>query len=159
MTDKKNFRNLRCFTWRGRMRRLPYFIWGICLTALMFAIGYILPLAIIVGLNLDAGSGRTAQLMLCFSFPVTILFSIFTFFTLIQRLHDIGISGWWILLILFVYSLISVGFRDVGEIVVAVIGLVIMLWPSDSKDNKFGINVPENGAFFFKPEPKPMGQP
>jgi hypothetical protein len=55
--------------------------------------------------------------------------------------------------------LISVGFRDVGEIVVAVIGLVIMLWPSDSKDNKFGINVPENGAFFFKPEPKPMGQP
>ena len=97
--------------------------------------------------------------MLCFSLPVTILFSIFTFFTLIQRLHDIGISGWWILLILFVYSLISVGFRDVGEIVVAVIGLVIMLWPSDSKDNKFGINVPENGAFFFKLEPKPMGQP
>ena len=97
--------------------------------------------------------------MLCFSLAVTILFSIFTFFTLIQRLHDIGISGWWILLILFVYSLISVGFRDVGEIVVAVIGLVIMLWPSDSKDNKFGINVPENGAFFFKPEPKPMGQP
>lgn len=159
MPDKKKNRNLRCFTWRGRMRRLPYFIWGICLTALMFAIGYILPLAIVVSLNLDADSERSAQLMLCFSITVTILFSIFTFFTLIQRLHDIGISGWWILLILFVCSLISVGSRDVGEIVLAVISLAIVLWPSDSKDNKFGPNVPENEAFFFKPEPKPIGLP
>lgn len=56
-------------------------------------------------------------------------------FLLIQRVHDIGISGWWLLPI-WIPSTIGT--------------LAIGFWPPQAKDNKFGPNSNANGAFIYR---------
>ncbi|WP_156291549.1 DUF805 domain-containing protein [Oceanobacillus salinisoli] len=96
----------------GRARRKEYW---------MFALGNI-----IIGLLF--------QLFIVFSDAITILYVIFSLFILlpslavgVRRLHDIGRSGWWLLI-----GLVPI----IGPIVL----LVFMCLDSEEEENKYGPN-------------------
>jgi len=62
--------------------------------------------------------------------------------------HDIGISGWWLLPIWIAVAVIGC---VIPLWIPSTIGtLAIGFWPPQAKDNKFGPNSNANGAFIYR---------
>lgn len=115
------YSELKVLTTNGRIGRLRYLAWSLSLilaltaAVILVAIGYALTPAI--GYLLGAVALAGAMIV-----GVQIG---------VQRLHDIGWSGWLYLLILVPY---------LGS----VFSLVIMAWPGSAGSNRFGAPAPEN---------------
>ena len=91
------FKNL--FSTRGRIRRKDYWI-----TSIVISIIFAIPLAILVPI-MQGGSGATGFL----SFIMVIIYLLFLYISIalgIRRCHDLGHSGWWILIPLYVFWLL-----------------------------------------------------
>lgn len=119
--EMPEYSELKVLTTNGRIGRLRYLAWSLSLilaltaAVILVAIGYALTPAI--GYLLGAVALAGAMIV-----GVQIG---------VQRLHDIGWSGWLYLLILVPY---------LGS----VFSLVIMAWPGSAGSNRFGAPAPEN---------------
>ena len=139
---------IRCFTPRGRMRRAPFWLWNICVGAYYGLMTFIW-LAYLYWLNngVPAGS-ENMDAGLVWWLLVLIPGVVCSVFLLIQRVHDIGISGWWLLPIWIAVAVIGC---VIPLWIPSTIGtLAIGFWPPQAKDNKFGPNSNANGAFIYR---------
>ncbi|MEM8785396.1 MAG: DUF805 domain-containing protein [Pseudomonadota bacterium] len=81
----------------GRMRRVPYFIsWLVLVSAIL---GLYLAYLDMPKLSPAGSTGVLVAFIL-----TIILFVIFSFSCMVRRLHDIGLSGWWSVLVLVPYA-------------------------------------------------------
>ncbi len=112
---------LNVFTTNGRIGRLRYLAWSLSLSLLMFA-------AILLAV---AGYAITPALGYLFGAVAAISAVVVGIMIGVQRLHDIGWSGWLLLLSLIPYlgSLFS---------------LVLLLMPGSKGGNRYGAPPPEN---------------
>jgi uncharacterized membrane protein YhaH (DUF805 family)/cold shock CspA family protein len=108
---------------RGRARRKEYWGYVLFLTILMV-------IAIAIGISLDSNSGNLVGEELPVATVVAVVLLILATFIpgialTVRRQHDIGLSGWFYLLVLVPY---------VGGLIVFVFTLI----PSQKHDNKWG---------------------
>ena len=115
---------------RGRARRKEY--WGF---VLFYALGMIL--LVIAGLSIDAATGNLdsgADIPILATLVIVLLAMLASLVPgiaiSVRRFHDIGLSGWFYL-VLFVVGLLLAGS-------VMILGIVLGLIPSQKRENKWG---------------------
>ena len=97
--------SIRCLHPSGRVRRKPFWLWVITFWVL----------------------GGIVSFLICYA-----LLYIANFFIHIQRLHDAGHSGWWMLFFFLFMMLFTV---------------IIGLLPSEHQDNHYGPDTDANGRY------------
>lgn len=108
------------FSTQGRIGRWGYFlhtIMDVCFVALSIALTFFLSVALGIETNL-----WVLGLLLVF---ICVLGALLEFFASIHRLHDIGLSGWWLLL----------SFVPFANLLLA---LVLLFKPGDPETNHYG---------------------
>lgn len=113
-------------TFLGRATRSEFWWWALCVLILMLVAGVIDSYIIAPMLGLDASQGTAGQ-------PLSSLIALGLLLPNIalaaRRLHDIGKSGWWLLIGL-----------------IPIIGALVLLYfyvqPSDTETNQYGPHVP-----------------
>lgn len=101
----------------GRLGRLGYFI-RLCLIGILYGLG-----ALFFVLGGKGESLNPVALLFLFVGSGLLLMAFFSWwFSTVRRLHDMGLSGWWFLLVCFLPILI----------------LVLFIWPGVRGYNRFG---------------------
>lgn len=125
------FSSLKPFSYEGRIGRLRYLAWTMTLTLVTLGIGSLFALFGLALISSDSTGGLILAGLLAFIL-VVVLAVVSVLFT-IQRLHDIGWSGWlWLLtLVPFVGSIFP---------------FVIMVVPGNATANRYGAPPPPNST-------------
>ncbi|MBD9441319.1 DUF805 domain-containing protein [Pseudomonas sp. PDM04] len=125
------FASLKPFSYEGRIGRLRYLAWTMTLTLVTLGIGSVFALFGLALISSDSTGGLILAGLLAFIL-VVVLAVVSVLFT-IQRLHDIGWSGWlWLLtLVPFVGSIFP---------------FVIMVVPGNATANRYGAPPPPNST-------------
>ncbi|CAI8714733.1 DUF805 domain-containing protein [Pseudomonas sp. IT-P12] len=125
------FSSLKPFSYEGRIGRLRYLAWTMTLTLVTLGIGSVFALFGLALISSDSTGGLILAGLLAFIL-VVVLAVVSVLFT-IQRLHDIGWSGWlWLLtLVPFVGSIFP---------------FVIMVVPGNATANRYGAPPPPNST-------------
>lgn len=91
MASDRRIRDFRCFTFKGRMRRKPFWFWLLPYFLTCCVLGTLLALTFIAA---DSSAALSILLLIIFFTGLvgTVIACYAIFF---QRLHDIGLSGWW----------------------------------------------------------------
>ncbi|MCP4320579.1 MAG: DUF805 domain-containing protein [Alteromonadales bacterium] len=97
----------------GRARRKEYWMFFLFNLIISFAIGFVTGL---LGAILDIGTSISDPASIIYSLAILVP----SITVAIRRLHDIGRSGWWILL--------------------PIVNLVFLCLDGESKDNEYGLN-------------------
>lgn len=123
------FASLKPFSVEGRIGRLRYLAWTMVLTLVTLGIGSVFALFGLALISSDSTAGLILVGLL--AFILVVVLAIATVLFMIQRLHDIGWSGWlWLLtLVPFVGSIFP---------------LVIMVVPGNATANRYGPPAPPN---------------
>ena len=123
------FASLKPFSFEGRIGRLRFLAWTMVLTLVTLGIGSVLALMGLAFFNSDSSGGLILAGLLAFILIVALAFVSIQFS--VQRLHDIGWSGWlWLLnLVPFVGSFFP---------------FVMMIMPGNSVANRYGAPPPPN---------------
>ncbi len=101
----------------GRLGRLGYFV-RLCMIGVLYGLG-----AFFFALGGKGESLNPVALLFLFLGSGTLLMALFSWwFSTVRRLHDMDLSGWWILLVCFFPILI----------------LVLCVWPGMKGYNRFG---------------------
>jgi uncharacterized membrane protein YhaH (DUF805 family) len=122
----------KSFDGEGRARRKEY--WSFVLFSLLFMIGGVLVVSAFgAAVSYSAGYDVTYEAAYPFSIlaPIALAILLFVFVpahitVTIRRLHDIGMTGWWILILLLPY---------LGSLII----LICTLIPSERRVNKHGL--------------------
>lgn len=120
---------LKPFSTDGRIGRLRYLAWTMVLTLVTLGIGSVFAMFGFALISSDSTAGLILVGLL--AFILVVVLAIATVLFMIQRLHDIGWSGWLWLLILVPF---------VGSI----FPLVIMVMPGNATANRYGPPAPPN---------------
>lgn len=125
------FAPLKAFSFEGRIGRLRFLAWTMALTLVTLAVGSVLAVFGLALISTDSTAGLILGGLLVFILVVALAFVSIQFF--VQRLHDIGWSGWlWLLnLVPFVGSFFP---------------FVIMVVPGNATANRYGAPPPPNSA-------------
>lgn len=124
-----DFAPLKPFSFQGRIGRLRFLAWTMVLTLVTLGIGIVLALFGLALLSSDSNAGLILAGLLAFILVVALGFVSIQFS--VQRLHDIGWSGWlWLLnLVPFIGSFFP---------------FVMMVVPGNSTANRYGAPPPPN---------------
>jgi len=124
-----DFAPLKPFSFQGRIGRLRFLAWTMVLTLVTLGIGIVLALFGLALLSSDSNAGLILAGLLAFILVAALGFVSIQFS--VQRLHDIGWSGWlWLLnLVPFVGSFFP---------------FVMMVMPGNSTANRYGAPPPPN---------------
>lgn len=124
-----DFAPLKPFSFQGRIGRLRFLAWTMVLTLVTLGIGIVLALFGLALLSSDSNAGLILAGILAFILVAALGFVSIQFS--VQRLHDIGWSGWlWLLnLVPFVGSFFP---------------FVMMVMPGNSTANRYGAPPPPN---------------
>ena len=130
------------FGFSGRLPRLRYFLLSLIPAIVAFLTG------IILAMNAGAGRVLFSQPLLVGCILLFVLVGIVGLSLTVRRLHDLGLSGWWILAIWIVPSAVEyaavrlVNNPQLGSTLSSVIALLIGLWlwlaPGTRGANRFG---------------------
>ena len=130
------------FGFSGRLPRLRYFLLSLIPAIVAFLTG------IIVAMNAGAGLAVFSEPLLVGSIVVFVLVGIVGLSLTVRRLHDLNLTGWWILAIWIVPSAVEyaavqlVNNPQLGSTLSSVIALAIGLWlwlaPGTRGANRFG---------------------
>ena len=129
--DLPEFSTLKVFTINGRIGRLRFLAWTLVLTVVMLAISGVL---FTVGLGIAAASPTTAVVIGFLVGIVALVASVCVSVQItVQRLHDLGWSGWlWFLhLVPFVGSIFPI---------------LLMVLPGNAGANQYGAPPPPNST-------------
>ena len=142
-----------CGAWHRRANRREYWLKVLLVISAFILIGWFTTHTGLVGLH-------TPVLVLVS--VILVHFAVVLYWlcdAVCRRLHDIGLSGWWIVL----YVIINVVVRnvvrncpgayalgDIWEVVGDAAPIVIGLWPGMKKKNEYG-SVPPKGSFLLWP--------
>ncbi|MBN3967495.1 DUF805 domain-containing protein [Pseudomonas gregormendelii] len=123
------FAPLKPFSFQGRIGRLRFLAWTMVLTLVTLGLGSVLALMGLAVLSSDSSGGLILAGLLAFILIAALGFVSIQFS--VQRLHDIGWSGWlWLLnLVPFVGSFFP---------------FVMMIMPGNSVANRYGAPPPPN---------------
>jgi len=124
-----DFAPLKPFSFQGRIGRLRFLAWTMVLTLVTLGIGIVLALFGLALLSSDSNAGLILAGLLAFILVAALGFVSIQFS--VQRLHDIGWSGWlWLLnLVPFIGSFFP---------------FVMMVVPGNSTANRYGAPPPPN---------------
>ena len=130
------------FGFSGRLPRLRYFLLSLIPAIVAFLTG------IIVAMNAGAGLAVFSEPLLVGSIVVFVLVGIVGLSLTVRRLHDLNLTGWWILAIWIVPSAVEyatvqwLSNPQLGSTLSSVIALAIGLWlwlaPGTRGANRFG---------------------
>jgi uncharacterized membrane protein YhaH (DUF805 family) len=125
------FAPLKAFSFEGRIGRLRFLAWTMALTLVTLAVGSVLAVFGLALISTDSTAGLILGGMLVFILVVALAFVSIQFS--VQRLHDIGWSGWlWLLnLVPFVSTFFP---------------FVIMVMPGNATANRYGAPPPPNST-------------
>jgi uncharacterized membrane protein YhaH (DUF805 family) len=125
------FGSLKAFSFEGRIGRLRYLAWTMVLMLVTLGIGAVLSVFGLALISTDSSAGLILGGLLAFILIVALGFVSIQFS--VQRLHDIGWSGWlWLLtLVPFVGSFFP---------------FVMMIMPGNSGANRYGAPPPPNST-------------
>ncbi|VVO34506.1 DUF805 domain-containing protein [Pseudomonas fluorescens] len=125
------FAPLKAFSFEGRIGRLRYLAWTMVLMLVTLGIGAVLGVFGLALISTDSSAGLILASLLAFILIVVLGFVSIQFS--VQRLHDIGWSGWlWLLtLVPFVGSFFP---------------FVMMIMPGNNTANRYGAPPPPNSA-------------
>lgn len=125
------FATLKPFSFDGRIGRLRYLAWTMALTLVTLAVGAVLAVFGLALISTDSSAGLILGGLLAFVLIVVLGFISIQFS--VQRLHDIGWSGWlWLLtLVPFVGSFFP---------------FVMMIVPGNDTANRYGAPAPPNST-------------
>ncbi|WP_339531950.1 DUF805 domain-containing protein [Pseudomonas mucidolens] len=129
--DLPEFSTLKVFTINGRIGRLRFLAWTLVLTLVMLAV---LGAAVSVGLGIAAVSS-TAAIVLG-SLVGFVLFVAFIWVSVqitVQRLHDLGWSGW-------------LWFLNLVPFVGSIFPILLMVLPGNGGANQYGAPPPRNST-------------
>lgn len=156
MASDRRIRDFRCFTFKGCMRRKPFWFWLLPYFLTCCVLGALLALTFIAA---DSSAALSIFLLIVFFAGLvgTVIACYAIFF---QRLHDIGLSGWWaIAMMVFgvicavVDSVFDTGvFSALDSIVNLIFLLALGILPSQPEENKYGPNSEANGVFLYQPK-------
>lgn len=127
----------------GRLTRLPYFIYSLLFNFVVIGIGIGVVLSIGAGEQIISGDIQQAQqkILSMFSGPFLLLFLVVTILLVLswynlmaKRIRDIGIPGWWaVLVIVILESIISVNISGKASSGIhTLIWIVLLLIPSNT---------------------------
>lgn len=124
-----DFAPLKPFSFQGRIGRLRFLAWTMVLTLVTLGIGIVLALFGLALLSSDSNAGLILAGLLAFILVAALGFVSIQFS--VQRLHDIGWSGWlWLLnLVPFIGSFFP---------------FVMMVMPGNNTANRYGAPPPPN---------------
>jgi uncharacterized membrane protein YhaH (DUF805 family) len=130
------------FGFSGRLPRLRYFLLSLIPAAVAFATG------IFLAMNAGAGLAVFSEPRLVACMVVLVLAWIVGLSLTVRRLHDLNLSGWWILAIWIVPAALEAGAvqalnnPQLGSLLSSVASLLIGLWlclaPGTRGANRFG---------------------
>ena len=123
------FSALKAFSFVGRIGRLRFLAWTMALTLVTLGVGSVLAIFGFALISTDSTAGLILAGLLAFILVVVLAFISIQFS--VQRLHDIGWSGW-----LWLLNLVPV----VGSI----FPFVIMIVPGNNTANRYGAPPPPN---------------
>jgi uncharacterized membrane protein YhaH (DUF805 family) len=125
------FSTLKPFSFEGRIGRLRYLAWTMSLTLVTLGVGAVLAVFGLALITTDSTAGLILGGLLAFILVVALAFVSIQFS--VQRLHDIGWSGWlWLLtLVPFVGSIFP---------------FVMMIAPGNNTANRYGAPPPPNST-------------
>ena len=125
------FSTLKPFSFDGRIGRLRYLAWTMSLTLVTLGVGAVLAVFGLALITTDSTAGLILGGLLAFILVVALAFVSIQFS--VQRLHDIGWSGWlWLLtLVPFVGSIFP---------------FVMMIAPGNNTANRYGAPPPPNST-------------
>jgi uncharacterized membrane protein YhaH (DUF805 family) len=127
----------------GRLMRLQYLGYSLLLSLLMFGFGLAIVLAIGAGEHIIGGDLQQAQdkLREIFTLPLIIVFAVviplFVFIGLnimAKRIRDIGLPGWWTMLVIIVLEgVASFAVSDgAGSVLHSLVWFTLLLIPTDT---------------------------
>ena len=127
----------------GRLMRLQYLGYSLLLSLLMFGFGLATVLAIGAGEHIIGGDLQQAQdkLREMFTLPLMIVFavviplSVFIAANIMaKRIRDIGLPGWWTLLVIIVLESVAsyAVSNEIGSGLHTLVLIVLLLIPSDT---------------------------
>ena len=125
------FSSLKPFSFEGRIGRLRYLAWTMALTLVTLGIGSVFAVFGFALISSDSPAGLILAGLLAFILIVVLAVASIQF--TVQRLHDIGWSGW-----LWLLTLVPV----VGS----VFPFVMMIVPGNSTANRYGASPPPNST-------------
>jgi len=130
------------FGFSGRLPRLRYFLLSLIPAAAAFATG------IFLAMNAGAGLALFSEPRLVGCIVLSVLAWIVGLSLTVRRLHDLNLSGWWILAIWIVPAALEAGAvqwlnnPQLGSTLSSVVALLIGLWlclaPGTRGANRFG---------------------
>ena len=130
------------FGFGGRLPRLRYFLLSLIPAIVAFATG------IMLAMNAGAGLAVFSQPLLVGCIVLLVLAWIVGLSLTVRRLHDLNLSGWWILAIWIVPAALEAGAvrwlnnPQLGSTLSSVVALLIGLWlwlaPGTRGANRFG---------------------
>jgi uncharacterized membrane protein YhaH (DUF805 family) len=125
------FSALKAFSFVGRIGRLRFLAWTMALTLVTLGVGSVLAIFGFALISTDSTAGLILAGLLAFILVVVLAFISIQFS--VQRLHDIGWSGWlWLLtLVPFVGSFFP---------------FVMMIMPGNNTANRYGAPPPPNST-------------
>ena len=123
------FAALKAFSFDGRIGRLRFLAWTMALTLVTLGIGSVLAIFGFALISTDSTAGLILAGLMAFILVVVLAFISIQFS--VQRLHDIGWSGW-----LWLLSLVP--------FVGSVFPFVIMIVPGNNTANRYGAPPPPN---------------
>jgi len=113
-------------TTKGRAQRSEYWWWSLFVTGTLFATFFALGFGLAASEGPDLLSASVPILLMAF-FVYVVVFAIPSFAVLGRRLHDIGWSAWWMLLVLLPFN--------IGSLIL----FVVCLMPSQEHMNKYDV--------------------
>ena len=162
-TDDQAYGDINIFSFKGRLGRLRFFVYGLVLTFVMQLI------SIPFGISMFTGNYGNPAIFNIITFIISIVSMIIGALWTIQRMHDINLSGWWYLIILLpmlflvaypaiiefgpgtspttpdVMMPMGIGLGIVG-IVIGIFFLALWFIPGSAGSNRFGPPPPPNST-------------
>ena len=144
-----------CGDWHRRANRREYWLKTLLVLAVYYVFVFLLVKAL-VGMELNGLGKALAIGVVAFAFAVGLYWLCDA---VCRRLHDIGLSGWWIVLYVIINVVVSNVVRncpgasalgDIWEVVGDAAPIVIGLWPGMKKKNEYG-SVPPKKSFLLWP--------
>lgn len=125
------FASLKPFSFDGRIGRLRYLAWTMALTLVTLSIGSVFAMFGFALISSDSTAGLILAGLL--AFILVVVLAVVSIQFIVQRLHDIGWSGWlWLLTLV--------------PIVGSIFPFVIMVVPGNETANRYGAPPPPNST-------------
>ena len=139
MASDRRIRDFRCFTFKGRMRRKPFWFWLLPYFLTCCVLGALLALTFIAA---DSSAALSIFLLIVFFAGLVGTVMIFgVICAVVDSVFDTGI------------------FSALDSIVNLIFLLALGVLPSQPEENKYGPNTEANGVFLYQPKaPTPANE-